>query len=267
MGVVRRGGSGTSLISPADVLSLAAKNSTVVLLDVRTPEEFNSETGHLVRALLIPVQELESCVVAWQNGISFTVSQTDSRKNMKSRTAVQRSPRASVWIIGTVGVLVLGYFILGRNESATTGALKPALPPSTEVGRAPGFTLTDLNGHPVSLTDFRGKVVVLDFWATLCPPCKREIPDFIELQSQYGSKGLQVIGIGLDEPEKVKAFALSNGMNYSVLLGTDDIAMKYGGISGIPTTFIIDRSGKIVNRFEGFRSKDVFENEIRRLLL
>jgi rhodanese-related sulfurtransferase len=74
VGVVRRGGSGTSLISPADVLSLAAKNSTVVLLDVRTPEEFNSETGHLVRALLIPVQELESCVVAWQNGISFTVS-------------------------------------------------------------------------------------------------------------------------------------------------------------------------------------------------
>jgi peroxiredoxin len=145
--------------------------------------------------------------------------------------------------------------------------LKPSLLPSTEVGRAPGFTLTDLNGLPVSLADFRGKVVVLDFWATWCPPCKREIPDFIELQTRYSSQGLQIIGIGLDEPEKLKAFATSNGMNYSVLLGTDDIALKYGGISGIPTTFIIDKSVKIVNRFEGFRSKDVFESEIKRLLL
>jgi peroxiredoxin len=186
---------------------------------------------------------------------------------MKSKTAVERSHRALVWILGAVGVFALAYFIFGRNESAATGVLKSSLPPSSEVGRAPGFTLTDMNGHPVSLADFRGKVVILDFWATWCPPCKREIPDFIELQSQYGSKGLQVIGIGLDEPEKLKAFALSNGMNYSVLMGTDDIAMKYGGISGIPTTFVIDKSGNIVNRFEGFRSKDVFESEIRRLLL
>lgn len=186
---------------------------------------------------------------------------------MKSQTAVQRLLRATVWIIGTVGVLALGHFILGKSESAATGALKPSLPPSAEVGHAPGFTLTDVNGHPVSLADFRGKVVVLDFWATWCPPCKREIPDFIELQSHYGSKGVQIIGIGMDEPEKLKAFAISTGMNYSVLLGTDDIAMKYGGISGIPTTFIIDRSGKIVNRFEGFRSKEVFESEIKRLLL
>ena len=186
---------------------------------------------------------------------------------MKSKKAVERFPGAYVWIIGAVGVLLSGYFILGRSESAATGALEPSLPPSTEVRHAPEFTLTDMNGRQVSLADFRGKVVVLDFWATWCPPCKREIPDFIELQSQYGSKGVQIIGIGLDEPEKLKAFAISHGMNYSVLMGTEDIAIKYGGISGIPTTFIIDRSGKIVNRFEGFRSKDVFEGEIRPLVL
>jgi peroxiredoxin len=209
----------------------------------------------------------EICVEVWQSGISFIVSQIDSRKNMKSKTAAQRFPSADVWIIGAIGVLILGYLIVGRSDSTATATLKPSLPPSAEAGGAPGFTLPDVNGHPVSLADLRGKVVVLDFWATWCPPCKREIPDFIELQSQYGSKGLQVIGIGLDEPEKLKAFALSNGMNYSVLMGTDDIAMKYGGISGIPTTFIIDKSGRIVNRFEGFRSKDVFENEIKRLLL
>jgi len=75
------------------------------------------------------------------------------------------------------------------------------------------------------------------------------------------------VGIGLDEPEKLNVFAASNGMNYLVLTGTDDIAMGYGGISGIPTTFIIDKSGRIVNRFEGFRSKDVFESEMGRLLL
>jgi cytochrome c biogenesis protein CcmG/thiol:disulfide interchange protein DsbE len=186
---------------------------------------------------------------------------------MKLQKAVQRFPRASVLIIGVVGILASGYFIFGRNESPASSALKSTLPPSGEIGLAPEFTLTDVNGRAVSLADFRGKVVVLDFWATWCPPCKREIPDFVELQSHYGSKGLQIIGIGLDEPEKVKAFAMSNGMNYSILMGTDDIAVKYGGISGIPTTFIIDKRGMIVNRFEGFRSKEVFENEIKRLLL
>jgi cytochrome c biogenesis protein CcmG/thiol:disulfide interchange protein DsbE len=159
-----------------------------------------------------------------------------------------------------------GYYLFGRSESKATNALKPGLPPAEATGVAPAFTLTGLDGKPVSLADFRGKVVVLDFWATWCPPCKREIPDFIESQKTYGPRGVQIVGIALDEPGKVQAFAQQNGMNYPVLLGTDEISARYGGIEGIPTTFIIDKTGKIVNKFEGFRPKEVFEGEIAKLL-
>lgn len=169
------------------------------------------------------------------------------------------------WFAGVI--VAAGAFLLFSNHgSIATGALLPSLPPPELSGAAPAFTLPDLNGRPVSLSSFRGKVVVLDFWATWCPPCKREIPDFIALQSTYGAKGLQVVGIALDEPTAVKSFAAQSRMNYPVLLGTDDIARLYGGITGIPTTFIIDRTGKIVTQFEGFRPKGVFESEIKKLL-
>lgn len=185
---------------------------------------------------------------------------------MKKRAPVKKRPATYLWIVPAVAFVVAGYYLLGGNESKASGMLKPSLPPGELAGAAPAFTLTNLDGKPVSLADFRGKVVVLDFWATWCPPCKREIPDFIDLQKEYGSRGVQIIGIALDQPEKVEAFARQNGMNYPILLGSDDIALKYGGISGIPTTFIIDKSGRIVNKFEGFRPRQVFEAEIRKLL-
>ncbi len=185
---------------------------------------------------------------------------------MKNMTPVKNKPVPYLWIVLAVAVVGAGYYLFGRSESKATNAMKPALPPTEATGAAPAFTLTDLEGKPVSLADFRGKVVVLDFWATWCPPCKREIPDFIELQKTYGSQGVQIVGIALDEPDKVQAFAQQNGMNYPVLMGTDEISAMYGGIDGIPTTFIIDKTGKIVNRFEGFRPKEVFEGEIAKLL-
>ena len=185
---------------------------------------------------------------------------------MKERAPVKKGSMTYAWIGLAVIAVVAGYYIYGRGESNAGSAMKPMLPPGELAGSAPAFTLTDLNGKPVSLADFRGKVVVLNFWATWCPPCRREIPDFIDLQREYGSRGVQIVGIALDEPEKVQAFARQNGMNYPVLLGSDEISMKYGGIEGIPTTFIIDRDGKIVNRFEGFRPREVFEAEIKQLL-
>jgi len=171
-----------------------------------------------------------------------------------------------VWIAVVLLAVLGGYYFLDASGPKAIGAPKPMLPSGGVASGAPGFALPDVNGKTVSLSDYKGKVVILDFWATWCPPCKREIPDFIELQKSYGSKGLQVVGIALDEPGKVQAFAQQNGMNYPVLLGTDDIAIKYGGIQGIPTTFVIDKSGKIVNKFEGFRPKSVFEEEIKKLL-
>ena len=185
---------------------------------------------------------------------------------MTQRAPVKKGSMTYAWIGLAVIVVVAGYYIYGRGESNAGSAMKPMLPPGELAGSAPAFTLTDLNGKSVSLSDFRGKIIVLDFWATWCPPCRREIPDFIDLQREYGSRGVQIVGIALDEPEKVQAFARQNGMNYPVLLGSDEISMKYGGIEGIPTTFIIDRDGKIVNRFEGFRPREVFEAEIKQLL-
>lgn len=177
--------------------------------------------------------------------------------------------RAYIWIAAAVGLLATTYLLLGKNETQQPVAPTPtcyALAPTEISGVAPGFTLTDMNGKSVSLADFKGKVVILDFWATWCPPCKREIPDFIKLQSEYGSKGLQIVGIALDQPNKVQAFVKDNGMNYPVLPGTSEVAANYGGVEGIPTTFIIDKSGKIVTKYEGFRPKETFESQIKKLL-
>jgi peroxiredoxin len=185
---------------------------------------------------------------------------------MKRQVPAKKKSMTYAWVILAVVVAVAGYYIFGRNESRARTALQPMLPSGEVTGAAPAFTLTDLSGKPVSLADFHGKVVVLDFWATWCPPCRREIPDFIDLQKEYGPQGVQVVGIALDEPDKVQAFARQNGMNYPVLLGSDEISLRYGGIEGIPTTFIIDKSGKIVNRFEGFRPRNVFETEIKKWL-
>jgi peroxiredoxin len=133
--------------------------------------------------------------------------------------------------------------------------------------KAPYFELKDLNGMTVRSSDFSGKVVILDFWATWCGPCKQEIPDFIELQKQYSKRGVVIVGVALDEYESVKKFYNDKKMNYPVLLGTNDVVKLYGGIRGIPTTFIIGKNGTIRQKFEGFRPKTVFENEIINALI
>jgi peroxiredoxin len=185
---------------------------------------------------------------------------------MKQRRQTKKTRNPILWIALLAVVVLGGFYFLGGNSSKAEKGPAVTLPPSEITGAAPSFTLTDLSGKSVSLADFRGKVVILDFWATWCPPCKKEIPDFIDLQKAYGQKGVEIIGIALDEPYKVSAFVQQNGVNYTVLLGNDAIAARYGGIDGIPTTFVIDRKGKIVNRFEGFRPRDVFESEIKKLL-
>ncbi len=132
-----------------------------------------------------------------------------------------------------------------------------------------GFTLKDMQNKDVKLGDFKGKVLVIDFWATWCDPCKLEIPGFVDLQARYGAKGLQFVGISIDDKlEQLRPFVAQYKMNYPVLqgLGHDEVQDAFGPIWGIPVTIVVGRDGRICKKHPGLVSKDVFEREIRSLL-
>jgi len=131
------------------------------------------------------------------------------------------------------------------------------------------FTLTSLTGDEVALEDFAGKVILLDFWATWCAPCKVEIPWFIDFYERYQAQGLQVVGVAVDDTAEVlQRYADQIGMNYPVLLGLgrDDVTEAYQPMPGLPTTFIIDREGSICMRHTGLGDREMFEAQIEELL-
>ena len=129
---------------------------------------------------------------------------------------------------------------------------------------APAWTLKDVNGADVKLDQFKGKVVVLDFWATWCGPCRSEIPGYIKLQKKYADDGLVIVGVATGDggPDVVKSFMQKEGMNYQVVIGDDDVSAAYGSIEAIPTTFIIDRDGRIVDRKVGAEPTADYEKTI-----
>jgi len=140
--------------------------------------------------------------------------------------------------------------------------------PAGARGEAPDFTLNDMTGKPITLSQYKGKVILLDFWATWCGPCAQEIPHFVELSKKYQDKGLAIIGVSIDEggAAAVKPFIEEHKVDYPIVLGNADLEKSYGGIQGIPTTFIINKSGKVVDSFVGYRDIDVFEKKIQSLL-
>lgn len=161
-------------------------------------------------------------------------------------------------ILSTCSVLALVFALAGGFGPATAaGPLKPA----------PAWTLKDMDGKEVKLADFKGKVVILDFWATWCGPCVKEIPDFIALQKEYGKAGLMVVGVaaGDEEVAVVRKFAQKQGINYQLVLGNDDVAKLYN-VEALPTTYIINREGRIVRSHVGLASKSAFEADIKPLL-
>jgi thiol-disulfide isomerase/thioredoxin len=131
------------------------------------------------------------------------------------------------------------------------------------------FTMKDITGKDVALSSYKGKVILLDFWATWCGPCKLEIPWFAEFYQKYGAQGLQVIGISVDDtPDKLEPYVRDMKMNYVVLqgLGHDDVQDAFGPMLGIPVTVMISRDGKICATHMGIAGKDAFEREIKALL-
>jgi peroxiredoxin len=176
------------------------------------------------------------------------------------------------WTLAVLGALALAVLTMSvplpwtfHPAAPQTGSACPANAKTAKLN----FTLKDMTGADIRLSDFKGKVILLDFWATWCGPCKVEIPEFVELQNKYGKDGLQVIGVSVDDTlEKLTPFVRELKMNYPVLLGLghDDVQDAYGPIFGIPVNVVISRDGKICAKHAGMSTKEQFEKEIKSLL-
>jgi cytochrome c biogenesis protein CcmG/thiol:disulfide interchange protein DsbE len=162
-------------------------------------------------------------------------------------------------------VLLFGLLVEGCSTSSVRAA---SVKPDKERHQAPEFALKDADGKVVHLADYKGKVVLLDFWATWCGPCKIEIPWFMELQRANKDKGFEVLGVAMDDEgwETVKPFLADLGVNYRVVMGNDHTAQMYGGVDALPTTFLIDRAGKIAAVHVGLASKKDFVDGVEQLL-
>ena len=169
----------------------------------------------------------------------------------------------AIMAVSTIGAVFVAAVLFGQNKPGATETS-----PSGKLAPAPAWQLQDVDGKTVRSSDFKGKVVILDFWATWCGPCRMELPGFVELQKRYEKQGLAVIGVSVDQisPGEVKKFAQQSGLNYPVILADAKATQAFGGIEAIPTTFVIDREGRIVKQHLGFTEKEEFEKEIKSLL-
>jgi cytochrome c biogenesis protein CcmG/thiol:disulfide interchange protein DsbE len=134
--------------------------------------------------------------------------------------------------------------------------------------KAPDFSLKSVDGKTIKLSDYKGKVVIIDFWATWCGPCRRGIPDLVSLQTQF-KNDIVIIGISLDAEKTIKdvpGFVKSYSINYPIVYGDEKVVMAYGGIQSIPTAFVVDKKGNVVDRHIGLVSKDTYVNKIKELL-
>jgi cytochrome c biogenesis protein CcmG/thiol:disulfide interchange protein DsbE len=134
---------------------------------------------------------------------------------------------------------------------------------------APAFELKSIpDGKPIALASLHGKAVLLNFWATWCGPCKIEMPWLVDLQTKYGPQGLQIVGVAMDDTsdKEIADFAHKMGVNYVVLKGTEKVGDLYGGVEGLPTTYYLDRSGKVVDKTLGLAGESVIEDGIKKAL-
>jgi len=187
------------------------------------------------------------------------------------RFALSRKGIGAVPLILVLIVVFAGAFLLYRDRQSGLEAEKAA--PGTEAGpsgprTAPPFSLPDTNGNIYSSAQLAGKPVVINFFATWCPPCKAEIPGFVEVYNKHRSEGFELVGISLDTDtrENLPGFLMSNKVGYRILFGDLATARAYGGVSSIPTTFFVGKDGEIKNVHVGYMDKDAFDKEVMKLL-
>ena len=198
---------------------------------------------------------------------------------VEGETAEGRPTRRSMWLAMGAVAVALGLIWLApgigdhQEETGTAGSVTeyPGEPDDAKATGTPAplhFTLKDMNGAEVKLASFKGKVILLNFWATWCGPCKAEIPSLVELQQQYGDD-LVVLGFSVDDTvEKMKPYAAQYKINYRLLVGNgrEDVQEAFGPLFGIPVSVIIGRDGKIAKKHSGIATKGQIEREIKALL-
>jgi thiol-disulfide isomerase/thioredoxin len=173
-----------------------------------------------------------------------------------------RNPMALVFVaVVAAGMLYFGFHMARRSGADHPAGIGYGTP-------APNFTLETLDGKNLSLSDFRGKAVIVNFWATWCGPCKIETPWLVELQNQYGAQGLQVVGVAMDDSGKdeIEKFAKEMGVNYPVLIGKEAVGDAYGGVPALPESFFVGRDGKIVDRIIGLKGRGEIEDSVKKAL-
>jgi cytochrome c biogenesis protein CcmG/thiol:disulfide interchange protein DsbE len=184
-----------------------------------------------------------------------------SQGNEKSKFNFQNPKHRSYLYTGLFIALVIFFFVINNTNG------------EPEEGPYPPNYNSVNSSEVLNLSDFRGKVVILDFWATWCPPCRKGIPDLIELKNKYGEKGVEIIGISLDgitqrgtSIKDVGPFMKDYGINYPIVEGNQNIAQQYGGIRSIPTSFVIDKEGYIVSYYQGLIPKQQYVSDIDKIL-
>ena len=171
-------------------------------------------------------------------------------------------------ILIVVAVVISLMLVFGIQKTRHSQTLQQGSAGKLQGQPAPDFALASLDGKTLKLSDFHGKAVLLNFWATWCEPCKIEMPWFIDLQKKYGAQGFQVVGVAMDDasPSDIADFAKKMGVNYPIVIGKEAVGDQYGGLPYLPSTFYIDRDGKVIERVFGLVSRSEIESNIQKAM-